>query len=536
LAREPHPGLSEIWAAKIAKLPPVTALPSLYNTLTRQVEPIVPVRAGEVGVYCCGPTVYDAPHAGHARSALAPDLLVRRLRSLGVKVKYVRNITDVDDKILERAARDGEEPLALSRRMATIYQEQIRASGCLAPDHEPRVSEHLPQICDIVTRLVEREAAYVVEMAPGVRDVYFAVRSFPGYGKLSRRKLDELVAGARVETNAHKRDPLDFALWKGAPAGEWGWESPWGLGRPGWHIECSAMCTHYLGQPFDVHTGGMDLIFPHHENEIAQSEAAFPDHTPLARIWMHNGFLNVDKEKMSKSLGNFVTVSDVFERNDPEALRMFFLSAHYRGPIQFDTEQLADGRVVFPGVDEAERRVDHAYSALRRLGGMVDPGLTMPAKLGPELLGYRDASNRALREAEGALDDDLNTPVALAALGELTRMGHELADTATKKKKDAAFVAAAGAGAQFLLSAMYRIAGQLGLFQCEPEAYAARTRARRLRLRGLTAEAIDAKLLERTAARKAKDFAKSDAIRSELAALGVAVQDAGDKSDWTIEQ
>ncbi|HTQ03349.1 MAG TPA: cysteine--tRNA ligase [Polyangiaceae bacterium] len=514
----------------------MTALPSLYNTLTRQVEPIVPVRAGEVGVYCCGPTVYDAPHAGHARSALAPDLLVRRLRSLGVKVKYVRNITDVDDKILERAARDGEEPLALSRRMATIYQEQIRASGCLAPDHEPRVSEHLPQICDIVTRLVEREAAYVVEMAPGVRDVYFAVRSFPGYGKLSRRKLDELVAGARVETNAHKRDPLDFALWKGAPAGEWGWESPWGLGRPGWHIECSAMCTHYLGQPFDVHTGGMDLIFPHHENEIAQSEAAFPDHTPLARIWMHNGFLNVDKEKMSKSLGNFVTVSDVFERNDPEALRMFFLSAHYRGPIQFDTEQLADGRVVFPGVDEAERRVDHAYSALRRLGGMVDPGLTMPAKLGPELLGYRDASNRALREAEGALDDDLNTPVALAALGELTRMGHELADTATKKKKDAAFVAAAGAGAQFLLSAMYRIAGQLGLFQCEPEAYAARTRARRLRLRGLTAEAIDAKLLERTAARKAKDFAKSDAIRSELAALGVAVQDAGDKSDWTIEQ
>jgi cysteinyl-tRNA synthetase len=514
----------------------VVALPSLYNTLTRQLEPIVPVRSGEVGVYCCGPTVYDVPHAGHVRSALAPDLLVRRLRALGVKVKYVRNITDVDDKILERAARDGEEPLVLSSRMATIYQEQVRESGCLAPDHEPRVSEHLPQIYDIVQKLVLRDAAYVVETSPGVRDVYFSVRSFPGYGKLSRRKLDELVAGARVETNTHKRDPLDFALWKGAAAEEWGWESPWGRGRPGWHIECSAMCTHYLGQPFDVHTGGMDLIFPHHENEIAQSEAAYPEQGPLARIWMHNGFLNADKEKMSKSLGNFVTVSDVFARNDPEALRNFFLSAHYRGPIQFDTEKLADGRVVFPGVDEAERRMDHAFSALRRLNGMVNPNLTVPAKLGPELLGYRDASARAVKEAEAALDDDLNTSVALAALAELTRMGHELADSAAKKKKDAAFVAGASAGAQFVLTAMYRIGGQLGLFQCEPEAYAERTRTRRLRLRGLTAQAIDAKLAERTAARKAKDFAKSDAIRAELAALGVAVHDGGEKSDWTVEQ
>ncbi len=514
----------------------MAALPSLYNTLTRQVEPLVPVRSGEVGVYCCGPTVYDVPHAGHARAALAPDLLVRRLRALGVKVKYVRNITDVDDKILERAARDGEEPLALSNRMATIYREQIRATGCLAPDHEPRVSEHVPQICDIVQRLVARNAAYVVELAPGVRDVYFAVRSFPGYGKLSRRKVDELVAGARVETNAHKRDPLDFALWKGAPAHEWGWESPWGRGRPGWHIECSAMCTHYLGQPFDVHAGGMDLIFPHHENEIAQSEAAYPDQAPLARIWMHNGFLNIDKEKMSKSLGNFVTVGDVFERNDPEALRYFFLTAHYRGPIQFDSEKLADGRVVFPGVDEAERRMDHAFSALLRLNGMVNPNLTVPAKLGPELLGYRDASVRAVKEAEAALDDDLNTSVALAALAELTRLGHELVDSAAKKKKDAGFVAGASAGAQFVLTGMYRIGGQLGLFQCEPEAYRTRTRTRRLRLRGLTAAAIDAKLEERTAARKAKDFAKSDAIRAELAALGVAVHDGGDKSDWTIEQ
>jgi len=512
------------------------ALPSLYNTLTRKLEPIVPIRPGEVGVYCCGPTVYDVPHAGHARSALAPDLLVRRLRALGLRVKYVRNITDVDDKILERAAKNGEPPLDLSRRMADVYQEQVRKSGCLEPDHEPRVSEHLPQIHAIVKTLVEREAAYVVDMPGGVRDVYFSVRSFATYGKLSRRRIDELVAGARVETSVHKRDPLDFALWKGATADEWGWESPFGRGRPGWHIECSAMCTHYLGQPFDVHSGGMDLIFPHHENEIAQSEAAYPDQAPLANIWMHNGFLNVDKEKMSKSLGNFVTVTDVFERNDPEAFRLFLLSAHYRGPIQFETDKLADGRVVFPGVDEAERRADHAFAAVGRLQSMIVAGVTAPAKAPPELAPYRDAGTRIVAEAEAALDDDLNTPVALAGLSELTKLGHELADLAQKRRKDAAFVGAAGAAAVGLLASIQRIGGQLGLLQATPEEYAARTRERRLRLRNLTADAIDAKVDERALARKTKDFARSDALRDELAALGVALNDGATGTSWSIEQ
>jgi cysteinyl-tRNA synthetase len=514
----------------------MVALPSLYNTLTRQVEAIDPVRPGEVGIYCCGPTVYDVPHAGHARSALVPDLLVRRLRQLGAKVKYVRNITDVDDKILERAARDGEQPLALSERMAGIYQRQMIEAGCLEPDQEPRVSDHLPQIYELVKRLIEREAAYVVEMPGGARDVYFSVRSFPGYGKLSRRKIDDLLAGARVETSVHKRDPLDFALWKGAGPDEWGWEGPWGRGRPGWHIECSAMCRHHLGQPFDVHAGGMDLIFPHHENEIAQTEAAEPDHGPLARIWVHNGFLNVDREKMSKSLGNFVTVGDVFERNDPEALRYFFLCAHYRGPIQFDSEKLADGRVVFPGVDEAERRLDHAYQALRRLDDMGRVGLTAPAKLAPELLAYRTAADKAVVAAEAALDEDLNTPVAIASLSELTRMAHELADLATKRKKDVTFVAGASAAALFIRNGIQRVASQLGILQQSPEEYFARTRVRRLRLRGLTAETIEAMLLRRSTARQSKDFATSDAIRTELGALGVTVHDGGDSSSWTIEQ
>jgi cysteinyl-tRNA synthetase len=514
----------------------MATLPSLYNTLTRQTEPIRPVRPNEVGVYCCGPTVYDVPHVGHARAALAPDLLVRRLRALGVTAKYVRNVTDVDDKILERAEKNGETPLELSRRMTDVYQTQMRAVGCVAPDHEPKVSEHLPQIFAIVTELLTRGAAYEVPMPNGARDVYFSVRSFPSYGKLSRRKIDELVSGARVESGAEKRDPLDFALWKGAAEGQWGWESPWGRGRPGWHIECSAMCTHYLGQPLDVHAGGMDLIFPHHENEIAQSEAAYPDHGPLANIWLHNGFVNVDKEKMSKSLGNFVTVTDVLKRNDPEGFRYFLLSAHYRVPIQFDTDKLPDGRVVFPLVDEAERRMDHAYSAMFRLEALVSPGVTELPKPPPELAAYRNHAQKALADAEAALDEDLNTPVALASFSALTGMAHELSDLSQKRRKDATFTAAAGVAAADLLAALRRLGDQLGLLLVAPAEYAARSRSRRLALRGLTAESIDEKVRERTAARAAKDFQRGDAIRAELAALGVVLNDGPGGTEWTVAQ
>jgi cysteinyl-tRNA synthetase len=373
-------------------------------------------------------------------------------------------------------------------------------------------------------------------MPGGTRDVYFSVRSFDGYGKLSRRRIDELVSGARVERDETKRDPLDFALWKGAPADEWGWPSPWGHGRPGWHIECSAMSERYLGHGFDIHAGGMDLIFPHHENEIAQSEAAHPGCGSFARVWMHNGFVNVDKEKMSKSLGNFVTVRDVLARNDAEGFRLFLIGVQYRGPIQFDTDKLADGRVVFPGVDEAERRMDYLFSTLERIRALVAEGSAAPPKPPPELAAFVAAADRALAEGQAALDDDLNTPVAVAALGEIAKQANELCDLAHKRRKDAAFRGAAAGLVAGIERDLLELAGVLGLLHAAPDEYFARTRARRLRQRGLEPAHIDALVVERNEARKAKDFARSDQIRAELAAQGVLLADGPEGTTWSVTQ
>ena len=506
----------------------------IYNTFSRQTEPFVAREPGKASIYCCGPTVYDVPHAGHARGAIAFDVLVRHLRASGVEVTYVRNVTDIDDKILQRARESGEAPLALSRRMESVYREQMDSVGCVRPDHEPRVSDHLDEVIALVLRLVKVGRAYVQDMPDGTRDVYFSVRSFAGYGKLSRRNIEDMKVGARVAKDDAKRDPLDFALWKGVADDGWGWDSPWGKGRPGWHIECSAMSTAYLGHGFDIHGGGMDLVFPHHENEIAQSEGADPDAGPYARYWMHNGFVNVDKEKMSKSLGNFVTVSDVLERNDPEGFRWFLLSVHYRGPIQFETETLPGGRVVFPGVDEAEARVDYMVSTVRRLEDLVGLAATVPAKLPAELLKARDAGDDAARQAREGLDDDLNTPVALAALGELARLGNEVADLAQKRRKDRSFVGSSAFVAKALLVHIERLAATLGLLRVSDEVYRQRTLERRLGLRGITADAVQQKVDERNEARKVKDFARSDAIRDELSALGVALHDGPGGTTWTI--
>lgn len=507
----------------------------LYDTLTGKLTPLEPRKPGESQVYCCGPTTYDVAHVGHARAALTPDVLVRSLRRYGLCVTYVRNVTDVDDKILKRAREAGEEPTALSARMAKLYQDDMKALGCVVPDEEPRVSENIPQIIALIQKLIEKGSAYAVSMPGGARDVYYAVRSFKGYGKLSKRNVEELQVGARIEASEEKHDPLDFALWKGCGAEAWGWESPWGKGRPGWHIECSAMAARFLGHGFDVHCGGMDLIFPHHENEIAQSEAAHEGEGPFAQVWIHNGFVNVDKEKMAKSLGNFVTIRDVYERNDPEALRYFLLGVHYRGPISFETDKLEDGRVVFSGVLEAERRVDYLYQAIARLEALTRlfvPELTAPERMPKDLLPFTKLASGARSRVDAALDEDLNTPVVLAVLGELAKAGNELVDLAQKRRKDAELSRAAPFAALRLIDALRGAAEALGLLQAPLEVYRARTQAQRLRIRAIDAQTIEARLAERAAARLQKDFARSDAIRDELHARGIEIADTPEGSTW----
>ena len=506
----------------------------LYNTLEQRLEHFEPKQPGKVGLYVCGPTVYDVPHAGHARSAIAFDILVRHLRASGLDVTFVRNITDIDDKILARAEQTGEDPLQLSARMTQVYMDDIAAIHCLAPTHQPKVSDHLQEIIELVGTLIEQGAAYEVDMPNGARDVYFSVRAFETYGKLSRRKIDDLEAGARVEKSEHKRDPMDFALWKGAPDEAYGWPSPWGKGRPGWHIECSAMSTKFLGFGFDIHGGGMDLIFPHHENEIAQSEAAHPHQGPFARVWLHNGFVNVDKEKMSKSLGNFVTVRDVLDRNDAEGFRYFLLTVQYRGPLTFDSDKLDEGRVIFPGVDEAERRVDYFYATLERLRALADDQASPAPKLPGELTAIRKVIVTARDKVKAALDDDLNTPVALAAVGELAKVSNDLCDLALKRRKDAALVASTRSIATQAIAALESCTDVLGLLRTPSEEYAQRTRARRLRLRNLDANAVESKILERTDARKNKDFARADALRAELEAWGVEMADGTDGTTWKV--
>lgn len=504
----------------------------LHDTLSGRRVTLSPRKPGEVRVYCCGPTPYDVAHVGHGRAALAPDVLVRHLRSKGTKVTYVRNITDVEDKILKRATERGEEPLALSARFTLLYQDDMKRLGCLAPDVEPKVSEHIPEIIAIIEKLIANDAAYELDVGGGAKDVYYAVRKFEGYGKLSKRNVEELRVGARVAENESKRDPLDFALWKGCASDAWGWASPWGKGRPGWHIECSAMSERYLGFGFDVHFGGMDLVFPHHENEIAQSEAAHPGEGSFCSCWAHNGFVNVDKEKMAKSLGNFVTISDVYARNDPEALRYFLLGVHYKGPIAFDTIKLDTGRVVFPGVLEAEKRVDYLYQTRARLEAIAGEGTL--DKTPKDLQAAAKLAAEAGARVDKALDDDLNTPVALPVIADLAKAANEVANLFVKRKKDAELQRAAPIVARALLDALGAALGVLGLLQTPAAEYEARAQARRLALVGRTPAWIDDRLRERAQARANKEFQRGDEIRAELLVEGIEVADGEGGSTWRI--
>ena len=478
----------------------------IHDTLTAQKRELVPLEPGKIRFYACGPTVYDWSHVGHARSYVVWDVVVRHLRARGYLVTYVRNFTDVDDKIIRRANERGEDPVALSDRFARAYDEDMDALGNLRPDAAPKVSEHVPQIVEMIETLVAKGFGY----AAANGDVYYAVRKFPDYGRLAKRNLDDLMSGARVEPGEAKRDPLDFALWKAAKPGEPAWDSPWGKGRPGWHIECSAMTLAHLGTPIDLHGGGKDLVFPHHTNEIAQSVAAVGDGRTaetFSRYWMHHGFVEIDSEKMSKSLGNFFTIREVLAKFDAEVMRLFLLGTHYRNPINYSDAILV----------EAERRLRYLYKTLEKVDRLAEG--TSPAGEGGALV----------VDAQRALDDDFNAPQVLAVLAEAFTAANALADRKGKKSPEEKAKLAA------LTRDVREIGTTLGLVQRPPPTALAALRAKAAARRGIDAATVQARIVERASARKARDFARGDAIRDELLALGVAILDGPEGTSWDVE-
>ncbi len=480
----------------------------IYNTLSRKKEPFLPRREGEASIYVCGVTPYDDAHLGHARPAIVFDVLRRFFRHAGYRVTLIQNFTDVDDKIIQRAEERNTDPLELSAEYSRRYLESMDRLGVERADNYPKVSEHIEDIVAMIESLIANGAAY----ASG-GDVFFRVEAFEEYGKLSRQKKDELVSGARIEPGEGKESPLDFALWKAAKEGEPAWDSPWGPGRPGWHIECSAMSVKYLGSGFDIHGGGIDLIFPHHENEIAQSEASTGE--PFVRYWMHNGLVNFGDEKMSKSLGNFVTVDDLLEKYDPAFLRYAVLQHHYRSPIEFSDEQMK-------GMKRGWERLNRAFDELSAFGPplSIDDGRTGGADL--KLLEMAIAAEDKFHKA---MADDLNTPSAIAALFELIRDFRSVASTAGKSASEAEQVAArVGAGV------LARLAGEiLGVLREGEEPVDSAGDSRLV-------DALIRLLVEvREEARQARDFQRADKIRDSLKELGVVLEDTAEGTRWSVQ-
>jgi cysteinyl-tRNA synthetase len=455
----------------------------IYNSLSRTKETFKPMRDKEARMYVCGLTVYDHMHIGHARMLVAFDMVARWLRASGYKLTYVRNITDIDDKIIKRAAENGESVQALTERFIGLVHEDERALKVLPPDLEPKATQSIEGMVAMISRLMDKGFAY----QGGDGDVFYAVSKFAPYGQLSGKRLEDLRAGERVEVDTAKRDPLDFVLWKSAKPGDPAWPSPWGEGRPGWHIECSAMSTAALGETFDIHGGGMDLTFPHHENEIAQSEAATGKH--FVNLWMHNGFVNVDDAKMSKSLGNFFTVRDVLKVYPAEVVRYFIISSHYRSPLNYSDAQL----------DQARAALGRLYIALRK----------MPAAMAPKDSEYRT-------RFAAAMDDDFNTPIAMSVLFDLAREVNTLRDT---KPAEAAGLAAL----------LKELGSLLGLLESDPDAYlqgGAETGE------GLPAEEVEKLIAARKAARANKDWKEADRLRVELDDAGIVIEDGPTGTTW----
>ncbi len=460
----------------------------LHNTLTRTKEPFETLKDGHVGLYVCGITVYDVCHVGHGRVMIVYDVLFRHLQSMGLAVNYVRNITDVDDKIIKRAAENNVSPEALSQRFIDEMHADERALNVLPPTHEPRATQTIKGMVNMITRLIDSEHAYAADNG----DVFYSVSSFAEYGKLSGRKLDELRSGERVAIDEHKRDPMDFVLWKSAKPGEPSWESPWGQGRPGWHIECSAMSMELLGEEFDIHGGGMDLEFPHHENEIAQSEALTGGR--FARYWMHNGLVRIKDEKMSKSLNNFLTIKEVLKDYTGEEVRTFILGSHYRSPLNYMSESLDSARAVL-------RRF---YTALR------DYAIDTESDSAPLSQVYVDRFT-------AAMNDDLNTPEALAVM-------HELAGALNKSTDSLA--------GQELANTLRHLGRHLGILEQDADTILKAAGKGVSSESQLSNEAIDALIEERQRARANKDFKRSDEIRDQLVELGIVLEDTGGITTW----
>jgi cysteinyl-tRNA synthetase len=483
----------------------------LHDTRAKKKVEFQPLEPGKVGIYVCGVTVYDLCHIGHARTAVSFDVIVRHLRARGYEVRFVRNITDVDDKIIRKGLAEGRPAADVARTYSDAMTADLKALGVTPPDIEPRATEHIGEMLDVIGRLEEKGLAY-----PAEGDVYYSVSGFARYGELSGQSTDELKSGARIEVGEQKRSPLDFALWKGAKPGEPQWESPWGPGRPGWHIECSAMSHKYLGDAFDIHGGGSDLIFPHHENEIAQSEGAFGS---FARHWMHSGMLNFGGEKMSKSLGNVVTIRRVAETHDLEALRLLLISVHYRSPAAFTLARDAAGNSVYPDLDEAESRLEYFYRTLERLDGYVKT-LSNPPSPPPCTL---------LTRFGEAMDDDFNTAAGIGHLYDAFVLANKLLDdpkSAPKAERQSTLVA---------LARDARLVGQtLGIMLRPPVEFLTARRARLCVQRKIDPQAVEASIADRVAARAAKDFQRADEIRSSLKEKGVELMDTPTGTAWRV--
>jgi len=476
----------------------------IYNTLTRKKEIFEPLESGKVKMYVCGPTVYDYCHIGHARSVVTFDVVARYFRDSGFELIYVRNFTDVDDKIIARANERGVDSRELSEEFIRAFYKDMDALNVERADFEPKVTEFIEPIKEFVTMLIEKGKAYRID-----GDVYYSVESFGEYGKLSGRKLEDMEAGARVDVDERKRNPFDFALWKSAKPGEPFWESPWGKGRPGWHIECSAMSSKLLGQTFDIHGGGKDLIFPHHENEIAQSEGA--SGKPFARYWMHNGFVNINQEKMSKSLGNFLMIKDVLKSYHPEAIRLFLLSSHYRSPIDF-TEK---------AMDEADSGLDKIYALLERV-----------EKLTGKAQGRESESDgESWKRFAEAMNDDFNTAKGIGVLFEIVRNTNRILDENTISLSPEMRKSVLSEHADIL-----KIGSILGILNESPQAYFEKKKMKGLADSSVDAALIDKMIQERKEARKTKNWAKADQIRKQLDEMNIVLEDRADGTFWKINK